>query len=102
VREKIPYLVELGVTAVELLPVFQFDPTDGDYWGYNPIAHFAPHDGYGGADEFRDLVKALHSAGLEIILDVVFNHTGEGGKGGPVISLRGLGNEAYYILSPQN
>jgi glycogen operon protein len=101
-REKIPYLVDLGVTAVELLPVFQFDPTERDFWGYNPIAHFAPHDRYGTVDEFRDLVKALHRAGLEIFLDVVFNHTGEGGKGGPTISLRGLGNEAYYMLSPQN
>jgi isoamylase len=101
-REKIPYLVELGVTAVELLPVFQFDSTVGDFWGYNPIAHFAPHDGYGSVDEFRDLVKALHRAGIEVILDVVFNHTGEGGRGGPTISLRGLGNEAYYMLSPQN
>jgi glycogen operon protein len=101
-QEKIPYLIELGVTAVELLPVFQFDSTDGDFWGYNPITHFAPHDGYGSVDEFRDLVKALHSAGIEVILDVVFNHTGEGGKGGPTISLRGLGNEAYYMLSPQN
>jgi isoamylase len=101
-REKIPYLVDLGVTAVELLPVFQFDPTDGDYWGYNPIAHFAPHDRYGTVDEFRDLVKALHRAGLEVILDVVFNHTGEAGQGGPTISLRGLGNEAYYMISPQD
>jgi len=101
-QEKIPYLVDLGVTAVELLPVFQFDPTDGDYWGYNPIAHFAPHDRYGSADELRDLVKALHRAGLEVILDVVFNHTGEAGPDGPTISLRGLGNEAYYMISPQD
>ena len=101
-QEKIPYLVDLGVTAVELLPVFQFDPTDGDFWGYNPIAHFAPHDRYGNVDEFRDLVKALHRAGLEVILDVVFNHTGEAGEGGPTISLRGLGNEAYYMISPQD
>ena len=101
VREKIPYLVDLGITAVELLPVFQFDPTDGDFWGYNPIAHFAPHDRYGTVDEFRDLVKALHRAGLEVILDVVFNHTGEAGATGPTISLRGLGNEAYYLLSPR-
>jgi glycogen operon protein len=101
-QEKIPYLIELGVTAVELLPVFQFDATGGDFWGYNPIAHFAPHDTYGSVDEFRDLVKALHRAGIEVLLDVVFNHTGEGGKGGPTISLRGLGNEAYYMLSPQN
>jgi isoamylase len=101
-QEKIPYLADLGVTAVELLPVFQYDPTVGDYWGYNPIAHFAPHDRYGSVDEFRDLVKALHRAGIEVILDVVFNHTGEGGLGGPTISLRGLGNEAYYMLSAQN
>ena len=101
-QEKIPYLVDLGVTAVELMPVFQFDPTDGDFWGYNPIAHFAPHDRYGAIDEFRDLVKAMHRAGLEVILDVVFNHTGEAGADGPTISLRGLGNEAYYMISPQN
>ncbi len=102
VQEKIPYLVDLGVTAVELLPVFQFDPTDGDFWGYNPIAHFAPHDRYGTLDEFRDLVKALHRAGLEVFLDVVFNHTGEAGADGPTISLRGFGNEAYYMISPQD
>jgi isoamylase len=101
-REEIPYLVDLGVTAVELMPVFQFDPTDGDFWGYNPIAHFAPHDRYGTVDEFRDLVKAMHRAGLEVILDVVFNHTGEAGGDGPTISLRGLGNEAYYMTSPQD
>jgi isoamylase len=102
VHEKIPYLVDLGVTAVELLPVFQFDATDGDFWGYNPIAHFAPHDRYGTVDEFRDLVKALHRAGLEVVLDVVFNHTGEAGADGPMISLRGFANEAYYMISPQN
>ena len=101
-QEKIPYLADLGVTAVELMPVFQFDPTDGDFWGYNPIAHFAPHDRYGTVDEFRDLVKAMHRAGLEVILDVVFNHTGEAGADGPTISLRGLGNEAYYMISPQD
>jgi glycogen operon protein len=101
-QEKIPYLVDLGVTAVELMPVFQFDATDGDFWGYNPIAHFAPHDRYGTVDEFRDLVKAMHRAGLEVILDVVFNHTGEAGADGPTISLRGLGNEAYYMISPQD
>jgi isoamylase len=101
-QEEIPYLVDLGVTAVELMPVFQFDPTDGDFWGYNPIAHFAPHDRYGTVDEFRDLGKAMHQAGLEVILDVVFNHTGEAGGDGPTISLRGLGNEAYYMTSPQD
>jgi isoamylase len=98
-EQQIPYLSDLGVTAVELLPIFQFDPTTRDYWGYNPIAHFAPHDRYGTRDELRDLVKALHRAGLEVILDVVFNHTGEAGSDGPTISLRGLGNEAYYLLS---
>jgi isoamylase len=100
--EKIPYLVELGITAVELLPVFQFDPTVGDFWGYNPIAYFAPHRPYGDLDEFRDLVKALHRAGIEIILDVVYNHTGEAGAGGPTISLRGLANEAYYMHPPSD
>jgi glycogen operon protein len=99
--EKIPYIAALGVTAVELLPVFAFDPTDGDYWGYNPVAHFAPHPPYGTADELRDLVKAMHRAGLEVILDVVYNHTGEGDAGGPTISLRGLANEAYYMHAPE-
>jgi glycogen operon protein len=99
-RDKIPYLVDLGITAVELLPIFQFDPTTHDYWGYNPVAHFAPHHRYGTVDDFRDLVKDLHRAGLEVILDVVFNHTAEEGYGGPVISLRGLDNAAYYMISP--
>jgi isoamylase len=101
-EEKIPYLVDLGITAVELLPVFQFDATVGDFWGYNPIAHFSPHDRYGTRDEFRDLVKAFHRAGIEIFLDVVFNHTGEAGRGGPTISLRGLGNETYYMHAPSD
>ena len=88
--EKIPYLQDLGITAVELLPVFQFDPQDCppglvNYWGYSPVSFFAPHAGYssrrdplGPVDEFRDLVKALHRAGIEVILDVVYNHTAEG------------------------
>ncbi len=108
--EKIPYLVELGVTAVELLPVFQFDPFDAprgrtNYWGYQPISFFAPHHAYSSVpgalavlDEFRDMVKALHRAGLEVILDVVFNHTTEGGTGGPTLAYRGLANDTYYIL----
>ena len=108
--EKIPYLKDLGVTAVELLPVFQFDPhavPEGlaNYWGYQPISFFAPHGAYSsrrGAlaalDEFRDMVKALHRAGLEVILDVVFNHTAEGGADGPTLCWRGLANDAYYIL----
>ncbi len=108
--EKIPYLKELGITAVELLPVFQFDPSDApagraNYWGYQPVSFFAPHHAYssrpnalGALDEFRDMVKALHRAGIEVILDVVFNHTTEGGQGGPTLSYRGLANEFYYIL----
>ena len=108
--EKIPYLRDLGVTAVELLPVFQFDPQDApagrvNYWGYAPVSFFAPHQAYssrqdplGPVDEFRDMVKALHRAGLEVILDVVFNHTAEGDHHGPTLSLRGLDNRAYYIL----
>jgi isoamylase len=108
--EKIPYLRDLGITGVELLPVFQFDPQAApegivNCWGYQPISFFAPHGAYSsrrGAlaalDEFRDMVKALHRAGLEVILDVVFNHTAEGGAGGPNLCWRGLANDAYYIL----
>ncbi len=95
--EKIPYLQQLGITAVELLPVFQFDAQDCppgrvNYWGYAPVSFFAPHQAYssrqdplGPVDEFRDLVKALHRAGIEVILDVVFNHTAEGDHGGPTL-----------------
>jgi glycogen operon protein len=108
--EKIPYLADLGVTAVELMPVFQFDITDApaghlNYWGYSPISFFAPHRAYssrqdllGPIDEFRDMVKALHRAGIEVILDVVFNHTAEGNADGPTFCFRGLENEAYYVL----
>jgi len=108
--EKIPYLQQLGITAVELLPVFQFDPQDAppglvNYWGYAPISFFAPHQGYssrrdplGPVKEFRDMVKALHRAGIEVILDVVFNHTAEGNHRGPTLSFRGFDNSAYYIL----
>ncbi|PSB34482.1 glycogen debranching enzyme GlgX [Stenomitos frigidus ULC18] len=110
--EKIPYLKQLGVTAVELLPVHQFDEQDvqpglTNYWGYSTIAFFAPHTGYssrrdplGPVDEFRDMVKALHKAGIEVILDVVFNHTAEGNEDGPTLSFKGLENAAYYILEP--
>lgn len=117
--EKIPYLQELGVTTVELLPVFDFDekndlshdPQTGapltDYWGYNPINFFSPQCAYcvnpeagQHINEFRDLVKALHRAGVEVILDVVFNHTGEGDHRGPTISLKGLANSTYYHLVP--
>ena len=108
--EKIPYLQQLGITAVELLPVFQFDahdcpPGKVNYWGYAPISFFAPHQAYssrqdplGPVDEFRDMVKALHRAGIEVILDVVFNHTAEGDQRGPTLCFRGIDNPTYYIL----
>jgi glycogen operon protein len=111
---KIPYLQDLGVTAVELLPVFQFDPQEAppgltNYWGYNPISFFAPHCGYGSRndplgvlDEFRDMVKALHRAGIEVILDVVYNHTAEGDEDGPTLSFKGLDNSSYYLLERGN
>jgi len=111
VIEKIPYLQSLGITAVELLPVFQFDSSDGppglaNYWGYDPVSFFAPHLGYSTntddpvacLDEFRTMVKALHRAGIEIILDVVYNHTAEGDEHGPTLCFRGLENNLYYIL----
>ena len=108
--EKISYLQQLGITAVELLPVFQFDPQDApagraNYWGYSPVSFFAPHQAYssrqeplGALDEFRDMVKALHRAGIEIILDVVFNHTAENAQDGPTMCFRGLDNPTYYVL----
>jgi isoamylase len=108
--EKIPYLKDLGITAVELLPVFQFDAQDclpgkTNYWGYAPVSFFAPHRAYSSRDnplaaldEFRDMVKALHRAGLEVILDVVFNHTTEVDRTGPTFCYRGLANDAYYLL----
>ncbi len=112
--EKIPYLQSLGITSVELMPVQQFDPADVpdpnlvNYWGYAPIALFAPHMGYastqdpiGAVNEFRDMVKALHRAGIEVILDVVFNHTGEGGESGPILSFKSIENRAYYMLDEQ-
>jgi isoamylase len=110
VIEKIPYLVDLGITAVELLPVFQFDEQDApegliNYWGYSPVSFFALHQRYGMGhdplqilDEFRDLVKAFHKAGIEVILDVVYNHTAEGGIGGPTFCFRGIDNSVYYQL----
>ncbi len=108
--EKIPYLKDLGITAVELLPVFQFDAQDApegktNYWGYSPISFFAPHRAYssrkdpmGPIDEFRDMVKALHKADIEVILDVVYNHTTENDQNGPTFSLKGLENSTYYLL----
>ena len=109
--DKISYLRDLGISAVELLPVFAFDEQDGpsglgNYWGYQPLSFFAPHDGYSSRpdalsalDDFRDMVKALHRAGIEVILDVVYNHTAEGNEDGPIICFRGLANENYYILT---
>ena len=115
--EKIPYLKDLGVTAVELMPVQEFNeyeltrvnPRTGtplrNYWGYNPVAFMAPngfyaHDGCRGEQvgEFKDMVKAFHEADIEVILDVVFNHTAEGNERGPTISWRGLDNQLYYLL----
>jgi isoamylase len=110
VIEKIPYLKSLGITAVELLPIHEFDTSDAppglsNYWGYSTLAFFAPHRAYssrkdplGPVDEFRDMVKALHQAGIEVILDVVFNHSAEGDERGPTLSFRGLDNLVYYIL----
>lgn len=112
--DKIPYLKQLGITAVELLPVFQFDPQDApkgltNYWGYSPISFFAPHAQYAtdgksltAIREFREMVKALHAEGIEVILDVVYNHTAEGGRGGPTFCFKGLQNDAYYLLEPDN
>ncbi|MBX3044552.1 MAG: glycogen debranching protein GlgX [Candidatus Kapabacteria bacterium] len=120
VIEKIPYLKELGVTAVELLPVFAFDDKteigrtpDGkplyNYWGYSTISFFAPHASYcinpetgNHINEFRDMVKALHKAGIEVILDVVFNHTDEGNHQGPYFNFKGIDNSVYYFLVPGN
>ncbi|MCB9137171.1 MAG: glycogen debranching protein GlgX [Caldilineaceae bacterium] len=108
--EKIPYLKELGITAVELMPIFHFDREDApegkiNYWGYSPVSFFAPHTDYaasenllGVVDEFRDMVKALHRADIEVILDVVYNHTAEGNEDGPTFCWRGIDNEMYYIL----
>ncbi len=107
--EKIPYLQQLGITTVQLLPVFQFDPQDApagkrNYWGYNPISFFAPHDGYAShphraVDEFRDMVKALHRAHIAVILDVVYTHSAEGDNAGPSLCFRGIDNDAYYLLT---
>ncbi|MFZ5775894.1 MAG: glycogen debranching protein GlgX [Thermodesulfobacteriota bacterium] len=120
VVEKIPYLKQLGVTAVELLPVFEFNEHETtnrnpftkerllNFWGYSPLSFMAPKAAYAvngrngnQVREFKQMVKALHRAGIEVILDVVFNHTAEGGANGPVISLRGLDNSIYYLLDPR-
>ena len=106
VIEKIPHLRELGITAVELMPVFQFDATEPNYWGYTPLNFFSPHDRYAAGQcmceqrrEFRAMVKALHDAGIEVILDVVYNHTGEGNERGPIYSFKGIDNSTYYMAS---
>ena len=118
-REKIPYLKELGINCVELLPIFEFDETDMvrsnpetgerlcNYWGYNTIAFYAPKAAYAAtgaiglqSDELRATVKELHRHGIEVMLDVVFNHTAEGNEHGPMISFRGIDNRTYYMLTP--
>jgi isoamylase len=117
--EKIPYLQWLGVTAVELLPIHEFDECDcpfnnpltqeplRNFWGYNSLAFAAPKAGYAASGkehgqiiEFREMIRAFHAAGIEVILDVVFNHTGEGDDRGRTSSLRGLDNRLYYMIGP--
>lgn len=101
--EKLPYLQELGVTVVELLPVHQFDPDEGNYWGYMTLNFFAPHGDYAAGepvDEFRELVKAFHGAGIEVWLDVVYNHTSEFDASGPTYCYRGVDARTYYLLTP--
>ncbi len=116
-KEKIPNLKELGINAVELMPIFEFDEAinarevDGkqllDYWGYNPVTFFSPNTSYTAAVEYnregkelKELIKALHENGIDVILDVVFNHTAEGNESGPVISFKGFDNKVYYMLTP--
>jgi glycogen operon protein len=101
--DKIPYLKELGVTVVELLPVQQFDPQEGNYWGYMTLNFFYPHRAYAVDDplrEFREMVQAFHKAGIEVWLDVVYNHTAEGDQSGPTYSMRGVDNTSYYLVQP--
>jgi len=117
IKEKIPYLKELGVNAVELMPIFEFDEmedvrvVDGNtlynYWGYNTVCFFAPNTGYTSerehnheGRELKTLIKELHENGIEVILDVVFNHTAEGDERGPVFSFKGIDNNIYYLLTP--
>ncbi len=106
---KIPHLKELGITAVELMPIHQWDPQEGSRWGYMTLGFFAAHNGYArGGDaqnafaELRELVDALHAAGIEVILDVVYNHTTEGNQLGPNYSFRGIDNATYYLLNPDD
>jgi len=117
--EKIPYLKELGINCVELMPIFEFDeyehyrpnPETGEmllnYWGYSTVGFFAPKAGYAATgsfgmqvDELKNLVKVMHANGIEVWLDVVFNHTAEGNELGPTISFRGIDNKTYYMLTP--
>ena len=115
--EKIPYLKELGINAVELMPIFEFDELKDmrivngkrllDYWGYNSVSFFAPNTSYTAGieynregDELKSLIKKLHENGIEVILDVVFNHTAEGDENGPYISFKGVDNNVYYMLTP--
>jgi len=119
IAEKVPYLKDLGVTAVELMPVTEFDETDNprvnpvskkplmNFWGYHPLNFFSPKTGYSSGGEleapiteFKSMVKALHKAGIEVILDMVFNHTGEGEKAQQATSFRGLDNGVYYMMDP--
>jgi isoamylase len=110
VAEMAPYFSNLGVTAVELLPVQEFDekePPRGNYWGYNTLSFFAPRGGYSSAGngggqvtEFKDMVRALHAADIEVILDIVFNHTAEGDEKGPTFCFKGWDNSIYYMLDP--
>ena len=114
VIEKIPYLKSLGINAVELLPVYAFDYQDGpvnksNYWGYSPINFFSIHNNYAtkndpivAIEEFKDMVKAFHKEGIEVILDVVYNHTSESNYDGPTQCFRGFDNDAYYILDKNN
>ncbi|HEY6881606.1 MAG TPA: isoamylase [Polyangiales bacterium] len=108
VLDKLPYLRSLGVTVVELMPVQHFEPeTGGNYWGYMPLSFFSPHAGYTvasdplqGIDEFRTMVRELHKADIEVILDVVYNHTAELGDGGATFHLKGIDNSTYYLMTP--
>lgn len=103
-RHLLPYLVDLGVTTLELLPVHQADPDEGSYWGYMPLAFGAVHRGYAATDdpaaELAELVEDAHARGLEVMVDVVLNHTTEEGQGGPTYSLRGVDNLSYYVVTP--
>lgn len=116
VIEMVPYLKQLGITAVELMPIHEFpilgsdglEPRIKNYWGYDTMAFFSPHRGYawdktpgGQVKEFKQMVLALHQAGIEVILDVVFNHTAEGNEKGPTLSFKGLENPVYYMLEPE-